>query len=384
MATNGIWKVSTRLDLVIRYVMNEEKTINEQYGSYQEYHPLKEYSDGGYVNEKVYFTSGINCSPETAYEEMMITKKQYNKTGGILGFHSFQSFKEGEVTPELAHEIGMKFANEMWGDRFEVVVCTHINCKHIHNHFVINSVSFKDGKRYYDTRTSYAEIRRLSNDICKEYGLSVLKEKKCKRSGINYANYYKNYVDRDNYYTITKKNVDNAILEAYSFEDFENILKAMGYEVNHRGKRIISVRRNPYKKNIRLERTYGEDYSIERIKERIDATYKPKKGKVKLNKRKHKGLYGLYLHYCYLLGVFKDNYREKLSPSLRLDILKLEQITKETELLVVNKIETSQQFFSYKNNLLQGLNTLKDKREKLWKKFRTLSDDEKKDLKKEI
>ncbi|WP_178095770.1 relaxase/mobilization nuclease domain-containing protein, partial [Pseudomonas sp. Kh7] len=86
--------------------------------------------------------SALNCSVETAEEEMVLTKKRFNKTGGILGFHAFQSFKEGEVSPEIAHEIGVKLAEEMWGDRFEVVISTHLNTKHYHNHFVINSVSF--------------------------------------------------------------------------------------------------------------------------------------------------------------------------------------------------------------------------------------------------
>lgn len=102
---------------------------------------------------------------------MFITKQQYNKTGDILGFHAFQSFKENEVTPEQAHEIGVRLAQEMWGDRFEVIVSTHLNTKHYHNHFVINSVSFKDGKRYYDKRETSAKLRQLSDSICEEYGL---------------------------------------------------------------------------------------------------------------------------------------------------------------------------------------------------------------------
>ena len=108
--------------------------------------------------------------------------------GGIQGFHAFQSFAEGEVTPEQAHTIGVKLAEEMWGDRFEVVVSTHLNTKHYHNHFVINSVSFKDGKRYYDKRDTYAELRSISDSLCAEYGLSVLEEKACRNSKINYAN----------------------------------------------------------------------------------------------------------------------------------------------------------------------------------------------------
>ena len=83
---------------------------------------------------------------------MQLVKMLNGKTDGIFVFYGEQSFKHGEVTPELAHEIGVKLANEMWGDRFQVVVTTHLNTNHIHNHFVLNSVSFKDGKKYYSNR----------------------------------------------------------------------------------------------------------------------------------------------------------------------------------------------------------------------------------------
>ena len=142
MATTGIWKISERLDNVIKYTTDVEKTVNGAYSNnnYYNLHNVIEYAEADYKTEKQFYVSGLNCSPETALEEMIITKKQFNKTNGILGFHAFQSFKEGEVTPEQAHAIGVKLAEEMWGDRFEVVVSTHLNTNHYHNHFVINSV----------------------------------------------------------------------------------------------------------------------------------------------------------------------------------------------------------------------------------------------------
>ena len=127
--------------------------------------------------EEFFYVSGINCEIDTALQQMNQTKRLFNKTKGILGFHGYQSFKEGEITPELAHEIGVKLANEMWGDRFEVVVSTHLNTKHLHNHFIVNSVSFVDGMKFYSNRSSTARLREISDDLCKEYGLSVLDEK---------------------------------------------------------------------------------------------------------------------------------------------------------------------------------------------------------------
>lgn len=381
MATNGIWKISKRLDHVIDYTTNIEKTINNSYDNenYQDLHNTIDYTTASYKTEKQCYVSGINCSPEMAFDEMMITKKAFEKTDGILGFHAFQSFAEGEVTPELAHSLGIKLAEEMWGDRFEVVVSTHLNTNHIHNHFVINSVSFKDGKRYYDKRETYARFRHLSNEICEEAGLKVLKEKACRNSGINYANYYKNDIQKSNYYTITKQDIDKAIAMAYSLKDFENILTAMDYKFYYRyGK--LSVRRYPYKKNIRIERSFGEEYSVENIKERILTTQAPREPfpeaysslkkylePKKYDKKKHKGIYGLFLHYCYLLKVFPEQYpHKKLSPQIRADVEKMDKIFEETKLLVGENIETYEQFLLYKLSKTKELDLLLDERSKLW------------------
>ena len=111
----------------------------------------------------------------------------------------------------------------------------HEKDNHYHNHFVINSVSFKDGKRYYDKRETYAELRRISDSICEEYGLSVIQEKPCRNSKINYANYQKNFNNKVNYYSIAKEDLDRAIGMATSYYDFVDLMKAMDYELIYRG-----------------------------------------------------------------------------------------------------------------------------------------------------
>ena len=138
-----------------------------------------EYAKADFKTEEQLFVSGINCEKETAYQEMIETKKKFGKEKGVLAFHAFQSFKEGEVTPEQAHEIGVKLAEELWGDEFEVLVSTHLNTDNLHNHFVLNSVSFVNGRKYRDTRRTYALMRKTSDDLCREYNLSVLEEKPC-------------------------------------------------------------------------------------------------------------------------------------------------------------------------------------------------------------
>lgn len=400
MATTGIWKIEKRLDHVIDYTTNVEKTFNDDYGKeiYKDLHNVIEYAEADFKTEKQYYVSSLNCSIESAYEEMIMTKKEFGKTDGILGFHAFQSFKEGEVSPDVAHSIGLKLAEEMWGDRFEVIVSTHLNTKHIHNHFVINSVSFIDGKKYYDKRETYARLRQISDSICEELGLSVLEEKPCRNSKINYANYYKGYVEKSNYYTTTKEDIDRAIAQAYSYKDFEYLMKAMNYELIYRGSRL-SVRRDPYKKNIRIERSFGYDYNIDVIKERIQNTHetrepfieeygnqKYKEPYIPFKKQKHTGLYGLYLHYCYLLKVFPQKYpRKKLSPSIRADLKQLDRISMQTELLVSNKLDTYEQFLVYKKDKINQLDNLLDSRNKLWYKHKkSKSNDEKIEIRKQI
>ena len=115
MATTAIWKIEKRLDNVLNYTTDIEKTLNSDYGkeSYYDLHNVIDYIEADYKTEQQFYVTGVNCNPKTALEEMTITKEQYGKTGGILGFHAFQSFAEGEVTPEQCHAIGVRLAEEM-------------------------------------------------------------------------------------------------------------------------------------------------------------------------------------------------------------------------------------------------------------------------------
>ena len=397
MAATGIWKIKKRLDHVIDYISNPEKTTKST-EDYFDLHKFSEYEDLDFNSEEECFISGINCLVDCAYEDMMSTKSYWKKKDGILGFHAFQSFKENEVTPSQAHLIGVRLANEMWGDKYEVVVATHKNTNHIHNHFVINSVSFKDGKKYNDCNESYAMLRQLSDSLCEEYNLSVIDNTKSKKSKVNYENYYKKIVKNNTYYSTTKKDIDHAIGMAYSYKDFENILNKMGYEIKNRyGK--LSVRRNPYKKNIRIERAFGSDYSIENISKRVERefairvpfieAYNPKnniKATKEYKREKAHGLYGLYKYYCYILKTYPKKYPNKiLIPALRVEVDKLEEISKQTQLLVSEKIETYEQLLFYKDNLNQNIKELSSKRENLWKKIKRTDDiNEKMSIRNEI
>lgn len=374
MAITKIWKVKARLDHVLDYAANEEKTSLDNY--YVDLDNVYHYAMNSDKTEKQYFVTGINCSPEIANKEMKITKESYGKTDKILAFHVVQSFAIGEIKPKVAHEIGIKFAEEIWGDRFEVLVTTHLNTDSIHNHIVINSVSFADGLKYYDNLTNYAYMREISDSLCREYGLSVIPEKPCPKSKIYYPNFVKSKYQNSNYFQTTKEDIDKAIRQAYSYKDFERILEKMGYSLTYRANKL-SVCREEYKRNIRVERAYGENYTINHLKERIleetetrvpfhealarkRFTCKNRLSRLKsVDKKYRTSYYRLYLYYRYKLNSYRNfQTRKPLTDEQREAIKQMDKFSNEAKFLSRNKIHFSEELFSYKGVLEQELTKL--------------------------
>lgn len=397
MATTKIWKVQKRLDHVINYATNEEKTKNNytkyRMDKFDSIRQVMTYATNPDKTEKQFYTTGINCEVKDAVKQMQFVKIFYGKENGILAFHAYQSFNEGEVTPEIAHEIGVKLANEMWGDRFQVVVSTHLNTKHLHNHFVINSVSFKDGKKYYSNLTNTALLRKTSDEICEEYGLSVLEEKTCK-SGINFENFYKKSMRDSDYYKFAKEDIDYAIEHSWTYKEFLKRLKEMGYEVYFRANKI-SVRMYPHKRNIRIERAFGEEYSIENIQNKIRSRYpsreeviKPKtydkrlfyKGSTK-KLRKTKGIIALYYYYCYLLKVYpKKNLNYKLTPKMRAEVKKMEKYSEQIRFICKYKLENINDIENLKEQKKEELQKTLNTRNRLYYKRQKLDNESEKDV----
>ena len=169
MAVCEIWDVRGRLDHPIDYAENPEKTANPKYteADLQAMVDVMEYATNKNKTEQRFFVTGVNCDPTTARDEMMITKAGWNDTSEIVCYHGFQSFKHGEVTPEQAHEVGVKLAERMWGDRFQVIVATHLNTDCLHNHFVVNSVSFADGMHYHSWCSEMPIcLARMARSLC--------------------------------------------------------------------------------------------------------------------------------------------------------------------------------------------------------------------------
>ena len=397
MAVTKIWDVKGWLGKVVIYIENPAKTANpafyEKEGMTQEQaqglEDVIEYALDTDKTEKQYYVSALNCSTLTARDEMMAVKKRFGKEEGIVAFHGYQSFAEGEVTPDMAHEIGVRLAEELWGGRFQVLVATHLDKKnHIHNHFVLNSVSFLDGLRYNDCIATYMEMRKVSDRLCREYSLSVIEHPK-RGKARQYQEYQKEKAGDYTYRSLVKTDVDRLIVQAVTDKQFFYLLRQEGYEVK-RG-RDITVRRKDRPRGLKLERNFGEEYSYERICQRILESRRPlpagksgqrKHYQVRVQKgkaRKIGGLRGLYLRYCFELGIFP---KRKRSPAkthflLREDLAKLEQITKEIRLLGTYHIDTESGLFLFREKRKQEIEQLSEKRSSLKRTLRTKAGKEK-------
>lgn len=159
MATTKIWAIKGDVRSLVNYVDNPEKTAERTDEGMQDLYDVFDYATQDGKTEQKLFVSGINCLPEIAVKQMIMTKRQFDKADKILAFHAIQSFKPGEITPQECHEIGIQLAREMWGDRFQVVVATHLDKAHLHTHFAINSVSFLDGKKYNSCKAANRRLR---------------------------------------------------------------------------------------------------------------------------------------------------------------------------------------------------------------------------------
>ncbi|WPK69314.1 hypothetical protein EUCA11A_35020 [Eubacterium callanderi] len=395
MATTKIWPVRSRIDHVINYVLNHDKTENEGFSETPtEGETLEALT--GYVTQvdkikQPFFVTGLNCLPETAVQEMKLTKKQYHKEGGILAFHGYQSFAPGEVTPEQAHEIGVKLAKELWGNRFEVIIATHQDRQHLHNHFVLNSVSFKDGKKFYASKATYQEMRDVSDQLCRDYKLRVIEQPEPGKA-MHYREWQARQEGEDTWRGLIFQDIDDVIKESVTLRQFFFRMRQKGYAFKPNAK-YFTLKPPGKERFVRIDRKYPE-YSLEKIEARIYAQEKikrhqpgpgviQKKMKLQGNFQKVKktgGLRGLYLHYCYRLGVFEKRKNKKrdtahLNFVYREDIRKLEQITDETSFLCHHKMDSLEDLQAFKASTQEKIKAQCIARKQLRNQLRTVKDE---------
>ena len=405
MATTSIWRVNGWLGKVVIYVENPDKTTNPAFYEKQDMTAKQtqglsdviEYAINSEKTQQVddenaqvmqSFVSGINCHPSTAREEMLAVKRRFGKEDGTVAYHGYQSFAPGEATPELAHQIGIELARQLWGDRYQVVVATHLDKdNHLHNHFVLNTVSFIDGIKYHRTKQDYRDMRKVSDELCRKYRLSVIENPQPGKSK-HYGEWRAEQEQRPTWRGIVRADIDEAIRQSMTERQFFDALRKKGYEVKI-GK-DISVRPPGKERFVRLARNFGEEYTIDGIRQRIlsqsrrvlpepEPKRKVRRAKLKGDSKSAKkvtGFRALYFHYCYLLGYFpkgKQQSNKRLHFLLREDLMKMDAISEEVKLLARHRIDTAEQLSSYRSELETKAETLTADRKRLYKKQRTVA-----------
>ena len=385
MAVTKIWAIHDSVSRVVDYCSNPKKTRLTDLEQVLIYaaNKAKTLDEG----EQSYALTGVNCRAETAAQEMSAAQRRFGKTGGNVAYHAYQSFKTGEVSAAECHRIGLETARRLWGDSYQVLVATHLDKEnHLHNHFVLNTVSFVDGIKYHRTEKDYHDMRTMSDTLCREYNLSVIQRPQAGKSK-HYGEWRAEQEQRPTWRGLIRSEIDELIRQSVTEKQFYYLLRQKGYEVKF-GK-DISVRPPGKERFVRLIRNFGEDYSIEQIRRRIlsqtRAEKKPSEptrqvirirlfGSLKKT-RKITGFRALYFHYCYLLGIFPKNKpkqnRRRLHFLLREDLRKLDDITAETRLLVRNRIDTAEQLFSYRDEAQDKIAALTAERKQLYKLQRT-------------
>lgn len=384
MATTSLWHISGRLTDVISYIEDPEKTVAAD-GELGELFSVIDYVKRDDATSEGEYVTAINCMRETAFEQMIMTKKQFGKTEGYIAWHGYQSFRPGEVTADECHRIGIEYAKEMWGDRFQIIVTTHLDKDHLHNHFCINSVSYRDGKKYNFSKKERQRMMEVSDRICMEHGLSVIeKPHKAPSRPVWLAEKR----GEDTLYNIYRRDIVDAVNNSRSVKVFEKYLIRLGYQVDLTRKhwRIKMPGREHY---TRMD-TLDDRFTAESITDQIVHTrgrYADRKSVVVTfppempHEYRQKGfiekliagndLYRLYLYYCYQLGVLpeKTSYRPT-SPIIKEDIRKMDEISAQAKYMSRNDIRTMEDLLTDREKLAGEIKDLSSERTKIYNKLR--------------
>ena len=383
MAVTSIWHIGGRIDHLIEYIENTAKT--QKNDDMEELMHIIRYTENPHKTEQKRYVSGINCTPELAVEEFILTKKQFDKTGKRLAYHGYQSFSPGEVDVDTAHAIGVDLAKDMWGKDYEVVVTTHLNTNCLHNHFAINSVSFKTGKKYERSKEEYNRMREISDRLCHEHDLSVIDfpaDFKTPRSI-----YQAEKRGESTLYSIIRDDIDYAISQSKNTFEFNKVIEYMGYSLRY-GK-YLSLKIEGEQKAVRSYRL-GQDYSVDAIKLRCENSREstPKMW-VNIPQPKRIWDYGRFPNmrfdpeFAPLMAVYyltlsvlmvlvlpivnqhtlqEKNRRHYISPSLRVELRKLDIYNKHIEFLCRNNIKTLDDLNDYREQTKWKMGVVLNKR----------------------
>lgn len=388
MASTGFWPVKSRLKEVITYAENPDKTTDKKFLDEDLWAALR-YVENDQKTDQTMYVSGINCPKQRAYQCMMATKRRYGKLGGNVAYHGYQSFVSEEVTPAEAHRIGVETAKRMWGANYEVVVTTHLNTDNIHNHFVVNSVSFKTGRKFENHVRDHIQFRQISDEVCMEHGKSV----------IPFTHFYGNkkaYWIRNSgkltHRDMLRRDVDEALSKCCSFKEFEYYLKTLGYRFERDFRyEHPSVIADGWQRAVRIS-SLGKQYTRESMREKlIDNQRKPElyvlvtpkwkrapllSFEYQLRQAQRKDtvqlLFELFieiLKLCTGSNIGEADNRP-LSPMMRAEVQKLDKYIEEYKLLCDNHIESPKELLLFQEDLSVKITTLEQERYALRLKLR--------------
>ena len=390
MATTKIWPVKNSLKRLVDYASTPKKTTEYDLETVIAYAMDGEKTAGN--DERACYVTGVNCFAETALDEMLSTQRHFGKTDGNVAYHCYQSFKPGEVTPEQCHELGIELARRMFGDRYQVLVATHLDKDHLHNHLVCCSVSFIDGKKFNDNKGAYYRLRELSDEICRENGLSVIEKPLGKTPRqLHFAE--KN--GEGTRYNLMRKAIDDVIPLSANIPAFLDLMKQRGYVIAYNPNRKYPTIRSVHsKKATRLFRL-GEEYEIERIAQRISdnrlkevarnrdeirlrSFHTPvRHSPVIVNRyrvRKITGIYALYLRYLYLLGYRPQKKHRPLSPEMREACRMCDKYSDCAKLMAKHHLRTEEDVRSFIEDSGQRMEVLSNDRQKIRNRLRRARD----------
>ena len=239
MAVTELHRITTTLNKAIDYIQDPKKTDN------------------------TLLVSGYACAPEIAFHQFNQTKRNADKKDGTLAFHLIQSFAPGEVDYDTAHKIGIELADKILKGRFQYVIATHIDRGHVHNHILINSVSFKDYQKFHSTASTLRLIRRTNDMLCKEYNLSIIENPKEKGKS-----HYEHSLDKkgQSWKSLLRQNIDHCVIKARDWDEFLLLMQKEKYEI--KSGKFISFRAEGQERFTR-SKTLGADYTEEQIRSRI-------------------------------------------------------------------------------------------------------------------
>ena len=329
-----------------------------------------------FATEEKKFVTGINCTPENA-NEVMLTLLEGTSPSDIQCYHGYQSFKPGEVTPDVAHAIGVQLANELWGEDFPIIVATHIDRGHVHNHFCLSASGFS-GKRYHDCNATYQLMRDTSDRLCREYGLSVIENPSKDRSK-HIAEVHAEKKDIPTMRDQIRADIDAVAKGELLTKYFYSRMQSLGYTFERRGQ-YLRIKPYGYNKFFRLDKL-GAGYTEEDIEARIRNNararqwtpityYQP------TLREKPRGLYTLYLHYCYLLGVIPKVIPKnpEAYAAIKDDVRRARMYLEQAKFLGKYFLDTKDDLIQHALRVRAQMDVLYKERQKLRNKMRWMKD----------